>query len=443
MIINSDIEYLSYLYARNNVKYFNLIKRDIIEDEVLRECYDIDKFYLDKYGAFPSYENLIEIFKSKYYGKLSDNDINLKIRAIKTIFERDISKYDSSWLDEVCRSWIRLKSLESSIYDAVLFMKQKVTLDNVSDYVDKVLDIILEKNNIVFDDNIGIGLFDIEKYFKKDEDIKFSGYRFLDKAMGGGWKGKTLTCLIAPPKRGKTLWLCNLAVNMIKSGYNVLYVTFEMSDVDILYRIASNIFEIPISKFYQGIDINELKNKFKSLKKLKIKFGNLIIKEFPTSSIGANDLELYIRNLINYRNITLDLVVIDYINIMKNYRNPSNDNTYLKIKQISEDLRAISQRLSVPIVTASQTIRNSYNSSDIDMEDISESSGLLHTADNVFAIIQTDDHRSNNIYYCKSLCLRYSGFVNIKQKFTVDYEYMRIEESESGYIDNVNETDPF
>jgi hypothetical protein len=111
---------------------------------------------------------------------------------------------------------------------------------------------------------------------------------------------------------------------------------------------------------------------------------------------------------------------------MRNWRNPNTENTYMKIKQIAEDLRAMAMRNGWTILTATQFTRGAYSASDVILEQISESSGLIHTVDSLFGIIQDEMMYMNQEYYLKNLANRDEGFKNSKKKFLINYDYMRI-----------------
>ena len=435
MNFNPEIEYIIYVFSRNRPDLYKFVEPEFFETDLIKDLVRIDKRYYHKYLDVPTLDVLIEDYSLEKSGILSQKDIELSKKKIRSIFGVDIEKYEEKWLLNVTKGWIQIKSLDLSLFDAISYFKsRRVTLENVEETIERVKEIIISKNSISFDVDLGFDIFDASLY-KGDSSLTYpTGYTFFDKTMNGGWKPNTLTCLIGPPKRGKTLWLCNLSVNAIKNGLNVAYISFEMSSVDIGYRVASNLFYIPIDNFYsRSIDDDVLKKKIIETRNIYkdsygMDLGYMYIKEFPTGGASVTDIEMYIKNLKNQKNIDIHLLVVDYINIMRSYKSISIENTYLKIKNISEELRGLAKILGVPIVTASQTNRSSFDVSDLELSDVAESTGLLHTSDNVYGIIQTESLRNTNEIICKALCLRYSGFTNYKHKFSVDYRYMTINE---------------
>ena len=154
-----------------------------------------------------------------------------------------------------------------------------------------------------------------------------------------------------------TLWLGNIASQAIKASANVAVVTLELSDRKYLKRIGSNLLGIKISEYNDTAEDSEkIKKKIKNLVFDNFATpGQLFIKEFGTSQASVLDVEKYLRKVEEVKGIKFKIVIIDYINIMKNWRNPNSENTYMKIKQIAEDLRSMGQRNGWAIVTATQT----------------------------------------------------------------------------------------
>lgn len=125
----------------------------------------------------------------------------------------------------------------------------------------------------------------------------------------------------------------------------------------------------------------------------------------------------------------LKAVIIDYINILANYRNPNSENTYLKIKQIAEDLRAMAVRNDWLIITATQLTRGAWDASEVTMQNIAESAGLAHTADMMYAIIQDSMMHAAKEYWLKVLKIRDGEGKGTKCRFTIDYNYMKLSET--------------
>ena len=238
------------------------------------------------------------------------------------------------------------------------------------------------------------------------------------------------------PKVGKSMWLCNLCANSVKNGENSVYISLEMSYQLVAQRIGSNLLNIPIDEYEKySQDVNFMTAKMKEFYNTSlITPGTFIIEEFPTSSKTVYDIEAFLLKLEEERStdekpFKIKNVFLDYVNIMKDAKNPNSENMYQKIKSICEDLRAMAQRNQWAVISLTQTNRSAYDSSDIGMANVSESGGLIATVDSLFGIIQTPVMRAENVYYLKAVAIRNSGHMGDRKKFDFVQKYLRITEN--------------
>ncbi len=238
-----------------------------------------------------------------------------------------------------------------------------------------------------------------------------------------------------------SIFLCNDAVNFVKNGKNVLFITCEMSAKKVVKRMGANMLNINIDNYdRESVDTDLMCKRLADVRQRQVfPMGKLFIKEYPTSCCTTLDIENYIKNIQEVKGFKVDVVVIDYINIMSNYRSHNSDDMYLKIKQISEDLRAIAVRQECLILTATQTNRGAFDSNDITLSNIAESAGLIHTADTMFGIIQDADMRSENLYLIKVLKIRDGEGKNNKIEMHIDYKKMKIGETGRIFKEDSNE----
>jgi len=131
-----------------------------------------------------------------------------------------------------------------------------------------------------------------------------------------------------------------------------------------------------------------------------------------------------------------DVVIIDYINILRDIRNPNTEQTYIKIKNIAEDLRAFAQKNDVVVISATQTNRGGFDSTEVTMANIAESAGLAHTADNIMAIIQDSEMNLNKEYWLKLIKVRDGAGKHTKCLLNIDYDYMILSETDVLVEDN-------
>jgi replicative DNA helicase len=186
-----------------------------------------------------------------------------------------------------------------------------------------------------------------------------TGYAFLDKCLDGGWWKGSLICFLSGPKSGKSTWLGNMAAKSVENGYNTAYITLELQKEIVSMRIGSNMLSIPMDEYReQAKDRDYMKKRLSSLRESSFKpMGQFHIQEFPSSTFGTTDLRAYLKKAEETLGYKFENIFLDYLNIMKNWRNPNTENLYMKIKQISEDLRAIAMEEQWAIITATQTNR--------------------------------------------------------------------------------------
>jgi len=229
---------------------------------------------------------------------------------------------------------------------------------------------------------------------------------------------------------GKSLFMCHVASSVLLQGRNVLYITMEMAEERIAERIDANLLNVPIQ------DIASLPKAMFETKVTNIAKktqGTLIVKEYPTASAHAGHFKSLLNELALKKSFRPDIIFIDYLNICASsrYRGNSTVNSYSYIKAIAEELRGLAVEANVPIVSATQTTRSGYGSSDVELTDTSESFGLPATADLMFALISTEELEGLGQILVKQLKNRYND-PTIHKRFVVgiDRSKMRLYDCE-------------
>ncbi|NBT08971.1 MAG: hypothetical protein EBS98_09245 [Chitinophagia bacterium] len=216
---------------------------------------------------------------------------------------------------------------------------------------------------------------------------------------------------------GKSLAMCHFAAYNLIAGKNVLYITLEMAEERIAERIDANLLNVAIDE----LSLLPKEIYLKKIEKIKSKTpGRLIIKEYPTGAAGANNFRFLINELKLKKSFVPDIIYVDYLNICMSSRLKLSGsvNSYSYIKAIAEELRGLAVECDLPIVTATQVNRTGFTSSDIGLEDTSESFGLPATADLMFALISTEELADLNQIMVKQLKSRYSD-INKDKRFVV------------------------
>ena len=404
-----------------------MVKERFFETEVLKDCFKIAAEFYNKYGEAPTRKQIEELVKIRGLEEKVTGD------KLDIIYDVDLSTYDAEWLEENVEAWIEYKNLDGSVFDLMNYLQTtNVTPENVKEVVNQAKSIILERNNLDFKFDAGLDFFDPASHIQPSSDTFSTGYPYIDKITGGGFSIKTLWVFLGQAKVGKSIWLANLCASSIREGYNSAYISLEMRDRKVVKRLGANLLNISMSEYAQAAtDADAMKKKINNvgLDGMSMKVpGKLFVKEYPTSTASVQDVERWLLKMEQMNGFKFKTVFIDYVNIMRNWRNPNTENTYMKIKQLAEDLRAMAMRNDWAIVTATQVNRSGFDSTDISMNNVSESAALIHTVDAMFGIIQDPMMHTQREYILKLLANRDDGHKNTKRKFNINYDYMKITE---------------
>lgn len=295
---------------------------------------------------------------------------------------------DLEWLVNTTEGWCRDRAIYLALMDSI----QIADGNDPKRGRESIPGILQEALSISFDEHIGHDLIDdydnrYEFYTKKEEKLPFN-LNYFDKITGGGLSKKTVFLVMSPPNAGKSLTMCSFASNFLLQGKNVLYITLEMAEEKIAQRIDCNLLDVDISKLATISKDNFEKRIVKLAKKTQ---GKLIIKEYPTSSAHVGHFKALLNELALKKHFHPDVIFIDYLNICSSsrYKNNAGVNSYAYVKSIAEEVRALAVEYDVPIVSATQSGRNT--TTDPDMTDVSESFGVVACVDTMVALIKTDE----------------------------------------------------
>ena len=427
MQFTQDFEKIFFRLSLKKPKYLESIKTGFYtSDEIDILSRLAFKFY-EKYHETPSKE------QTKLLAQRSKSANKIESNIIDMIFDVNLNEYDEEWLTNTAESWIKWRTFDISLIDTVEFIKStEVSPENVEAIIGKVKMLINDRNSLTFNTDLGLDFFNADAHDQHETEKVSSGYNFIDHALGGGYdKGGNLVVYAGEQNIGKSIFLANDAATAVKMGHNTAVITAEMAAHKFAKRLGSNLLTIPINEYQEKARNKDLiKRKLEAVGNGLTPPGNLFVKQFPTSQATVLDIEAYLQQIEEERRIKMDVVVIDYINILANHRNQNTENTYMKIKQIAEDLRAMGVRNNWLIITATQITRSGYNASDISLTDIAESAGLSHTADVMLGIIQDELMHANHEYWLKILKIRDGEGKGMKCRLLINYNYMRLTETD-------------
>ena len=392
LVFNED--YLRKVLPFIQPEYFNSRDEKIIFEHIAK--------YAVEYNSLVTQEILsIEIEERKDVTEQEVININKIINSLDKIDS------DFDWLNDTTEKWCRDRAIYLALMESIQIANdedKKRTRDAIPDILSKAL-------GVSFNRNIGHDyLEDYEERFdlynKKESRIEFD-LELFNKITKGGLPNKTLNIALAGTGVGKSLFMCHVASSVLLQGKNVLYITLEMAEEKIAERIDANLLNVPIQ------DITDLprkmfENKVTNLSKKTQ--GTLIIKEYPTAAAHSGHFKSLLNELALKKSFKPDIIFIDYLNICASSRHKANSsiNSYSYIKSIAEELRGLAVEANLPIVSATQTTRSGFASSDVDLTDTSESFGLPATADLMFALISTEELEGLNQIMVKQLKNRYN-----------------------------------
>ena len=337
---------------------------------------------------------------------------------------------DNQWLEDTTEKWCR----DRAIYLALM---ESITIADGADKEknrDAIPSILSDALAVSFDNHIGHNYLEdykerYESYHKKEDRIPFD-LEYFNKITKGGLPNKTLNVALAGTGVGKSLFMCHMASSVLLNGRNVLYITMEMAEEKIAERIDANLLNVPIQDLVD-LPRTSFENKVTNISKKTQ--GQLIIKEYPTASAHSGHFKALLNELALKKSFKPDIIFVDYLNICASsrYKGSANINSYTLVKSIAEELRGLAVEAEVPIVSATQTTRSGYGSSDVDLTDTSESFGLPATADLMFALISTEELEQLGQIMVKQLKNRYND-LSVFKRFIVgiDRAKMRLYDCE-------------
>ena len=375
-------------------EYFENLHEKVVFDEISK--------FISAYEKLATKEVLL--IEAENRSDITEETYRIICDYVKSL---DDTVVDQKWLEDTTEKWCR----DRAIYLALMESIKIADGDDEKKNRDAIPSILSDALAVSFDNNVGHDYFQdtaarYEFYHKREDRVPFD-LEYFNKVTKGGLPNKTLNVALAGTGVGKSLFMCHFASSVLLQGKNVLYITLEMAEERIAERIDSNLLNVKIQDI-QTLPKIMFESKVNNV--MKKSQGTLIIKEYPTASAHAGHFRSLLNELALKKQFRPDIIFIDYLNICASSRYKSNlsVNSYSYIKAIAEELRGLAVEANVPIVSATQTTRSGYSSSDVDLTDTSESFGLPATADLMFALISTEELESLGQIMVKQLKNRYN-----------------------------------
>jgi len=377
------------------------LKDEYFKDHSEKVVFELINNYIDKYNKPPNIESIkVDLDNRKDLSEDQHSTISKYVQGMVP------GNTDIDWLVDETEKFCQHQAIYNAIMESIQILDGKTKTQKGS-----IPTLLTDALSVTFDPHIGHDFIEdaesrFEFYHRKEHKLPFN-LEYFNKITKGGLSKKTLNVCLAGTGVGKSLFMCHCAAANMLDGKNVLYITMEMAEEKIAERIDANL---------MGITMDELsilpKEAYdKKLNRIKDKTtGQIIVKEYPTAGAGSNHFRHLINELKMKRNFIPDVIYVDYLNICMSSRIKygASVNSYTYVKAIAEELRGLAVEFNLPVVSATQTTRSGFSSSDVGLEDTSESFGLPATADFMFAIIATEELDQLGQFQVKQLKNRYS-----------------------------------
>jgi len=394
-------------------KVLPFLKGDYFSDRSEKIVFEEITKFVEKYNKIPTKTSLeIEVQSRK---DLNEADFKSVISLVKSL--QNDENVSFPWLVDTTEGFCK----DKAIYNAIVEGIQIIDGTDKKRGLDAIPSILSDALAVGFDNRVGHDyLLDSDErfdyYHTVEEKIPFD-LEFFNKITKGGLPPKTLNIVMSGTGVGKTLFMCHVAANCLSQSKNVLYITLEMAEERIAERIDANLMNISMEDLH---DLPKQMFDSKIEKIIKSTSGQLIVKEYPTASAHTSHFRGLIKELAIKKSFRPDIIFVDYLNICSSsrFKGAISVNSYMYIKAIAEELRGLAVETNVPIMSATQTNRAGFVSSDIGLEDVSESFGLPATADFMFALISNEELDELNQIAVKQLKNRYND-LTINKRFVI------------------------
>ena len=395
-------------FTRKTIPFVKEIYFTKREEKILFQ--EINSF-VEKYKNLPTRESLL--IELSYRKDINDEEVKSVKELLSTLHAEEV---DQQWLLDTTEKFCKDRAVHNAVLEGIKILdgKDKVRTQEA------IPSILSDALAVSFDNHIGHDYIEdadarFKFYHTKEKKYQFD-LSYFNKITKGGVPSKTLNIALAGTGVGKSLFMCHCASAYLSQGLNVLYITLEMAEERIAERIDANLLDVTMD------DLHALPKDLYDSKILKIKNktnGQLIIKEYPTASAHSCHFRSLLNELALKKSFRPDVLFIDYLNICASARfKGGNISSYFYIKAIAEELRGLAVEFNVPIFSATQTTRTGFISTDIGLEDTSESFGLPATADFMFALMSNEELESLGQMKVKQLKNRYND-PSINRSFIV------------------------
>lgn len=415
-VMNAQMELQYFTWIMENPEQFSKVEPYFFKKDEIQFVYQVirEHYLASKKKSIPSPKQIWSMVQ------LNDTEGKISQSILKTILDNNTKEYGVEWIEPRFKSWKISNSMRNRVMSGVEMIRdlEDINYEKVVSMASTLRGLFADLLLIDDDDNdLGSDFYEPDSHKQNINKNKIrTGWATLDNIMGGGWDLATLNIIMGETNVGKSMWLHNIASNAIKDGKNVAVISLEMAEHKCIKRMGSMLLGIrPEDYEERSKDTQFMENKLNEFKATANQMGMfsdekpgaLWVKKFNTSDCTITDLDNYLTKLQERKNMKLDVVIVDYLNIMATEKGLNiQTNLYQKGKHLAEGLRYIADKHNVAVITATQTDRSVWGASDMKIDAIPESKAVAETADTVWAIIRTSEMKKQNLYRLKNLKLR-------------------------------------
>lgn len=437
-VINTAQEKIFFHEILKNPEQFSKVEPHFFRNSEIQFIFKVikDEYVNSKNKLIPSNPQILAMIRlNDPEGKIPDN-------VVKLLLKTSEDDYDIHWIEPRFKAWKISNACKTNLSKAVEQIRgmSDLDLENSSEIASKIKNMFNNLDFIADDDtDLGSDFDDPNSHkFTSNENKMKTGWSTMDLVLDGGWDHATLAILLGSTNVGKSMWLQNIACNLVKQGKNIVIVSLEMSVKNVMKRLSAMMLKIPTKDYENRIqDPGFMKNRINKMiasngnSLFDSKPGKIIVKKYNTGSCTVTDLDNYITKLKESKKIEIDVVILDYLGLMGIEKGLDfNAMLFLKGKHISEGLRFIADKHKVAIITATQTDKDIWDTNDINLKNIPESKAIAETADVVWGIIRNSEMKRNNKYRLKILKLRDGEQKGEEIKFDFNSECLMMENDE-------------
>lgn len=404
------------------------------------------QFLISDHDLYARCQNIV---KPEFFNRKFSKPLNLLIshskdyNAVPTIEQFNAvseEKFDiipnitpdhQNWFMDEFETFCRRKALEKAIIESTDLL-EKQDLGTIEKKIKEASQVGLVKD-------LGLDYFENPKerleWIKQQAGAVSTGWKGIDQKLYGGLNRGEITIFAGGSGAGKSLFLQNFGVNWSLAGLNVVYISLELSEQLISMRLDSMVSGYAAKEIMKNMDDVDLKVRMKGKGA-----GKFRVKYMP-SGITANDIRSFLREYEIQSGVKVDCLLVDYLDLMMPISGKvSAENTFIKDKFVSEELRNLAAERNLLCVTASQLNRSAVEEIEFDHHHIAGGISKIQTADNVVGIFTSNAMRERGRYQIQFMKTRSSSGVGSKVDLKFSPDTLRIEDLEEGDDDALTVT---